>query len=259
MHERLIELSSWMMVIGTVRIICAFADYLVAFLDAFRRGPVAPGALSPIRRREFADRRALHCLAVGVGGRTAPHAVAAIVARGRRDTLDTLAGRGFGIDRPVVLLARGRSHCRLIPPDAARFLNPRVSDVALILMGAIQLLIEFATAMRALLLFHQFGVVRDSTAEPSKSELARRARIGRLAIYVSFGFMLLLVRLPVWATYLGLLHDSRLFREFVISNDLQRIKGPAAAYRLTKEEERLRMPPGEDGGGLRHRSNRPFP
>ena len=53
--------------------------------------------------------------------------------------------------------------------------------------------------------------------------------------------MMLLIRLPVWSTYLGLLHDSSILREFVISNDLQRIRSPTVAYKLTKEEERLRI------------------
>ncbi len=80
-----------------------------------------------------------------------------------------------------------------------------------------------------------------ATPEASNSELVRRARIGRLATYISFGFMLLFVRLPVWATYLGLLDDSRLFREFVIRNDLRRIHGPAAVYKPTKDERRLQF------------------
>ena len=34
--ERLIELSSWMMVLGTVRVVCMLADYVAAFVEATR-------------------------------------------------------------------------------------------------------------------------------------------------------------------------------------------------------------------------------
>ena len=62
--------------------------------------------------------------------------------------------------------------------------------------------------------------------------------------------MLLLVRLPVWSAYIGLLHDSRFVREFVISNDLQRITGPSRTYTLTKEEQRLRVLQAMMGGAI---------
>jgi tetratricopeptide (TPR) repeat protein len=241
LHERLIELSSWMMVIGTVRIICSFADYLTAFLDAVRRGPVESGVLS-----RFAEENSpiialciVWPLVLGVALRRTrwPQLLLAagvtllILSLGA--VLELTAQRIYAQGGGLTI---GSFHV-----TRRAFLNPRVSDVAMILMGAIQLLIEFATALRALLLFHQFGVVRKSTAESGNSELTRRARIGRLAIYVSFGFMLLSVRLPVWATYVGLLHDSRFLREFVISNDLLRTKSPVSAYKLSKEEERLQL------------------
>ena len=35
-HERVIALSSWMMILGTIRAICTFADLASAFLDATR-------------------------------------------------------------------------------------------------------------------------------------------------------------------------------------------------------------------------------
>jgi tetratricopeptide (TPR) repeat protein len=240
-HERLIELSSWMMVIGTVRIICGFADYVTAFLEEFPRGPVAPGEFS-----RFAEENSpiVACcivwpLVLGVALRRTrwPQLLLAagvtLLILSLGGVLALTAEWFYSQERGVTI---GSFHL-----TRRAFLNPRLSDVAMILMGAIQLLVEFTTALRALLLVHQFGAVQRSTAEPSKSELIRRARIGRLAIYVSFGFMLLLVRLPVWATYLGLLQDSRFLREFVISNDLRRIRNPAVAYKLTKEEEHLRI------------------
>jgi hypothetical protein len=240
-HERLIELSSWILVIGTIRVICGFADYVTAFLDAFGRGPVAPGAFGRFidENSPIVELCVVWPLVLGLALRRTrwPQLLLAagvtllILSLGGvlELTSQSIYAQGDG-------LTVGSFHV-----TRRAFLNPRASDFALIFMGAIQLLIEFTTALRALLLVHQFGVVRGSTTEPTKGEAARRALIGRLAIYVSLGVMMLLIRLPVWSTYLGLIHDSRFFREFIISNDLQRITGPAPAYQLTKEEQRLRI------------------
>ena len=239
--ERLIELSSWMMVIGTIRIICGFADYVSAFLDEFGRGQVAPGALS----RFFNENSPITAVCVvwplvlGVALRRTrwSHLLLAVGV-----TLLILSlGGVLELTSQSMYPQGGGLTVGSFHVTRCAFLNPRVSDIALIVMGAIQLLIELAIALRALLLAHQSGVVRGSTPEPSKSDAGRRALIGRLATYVSFGVMMLLIRLPVWSTYLGLLHDSSILREFVISNDLQRIRSPTVAYKLTKEEERLRI------------------
>ena len=240
-HERLINLSSWMMVIGTVRIICGFADYVTAFLEAFPRGTVAPGELS-----RFAEENSpiVACcivwpLVLGVALRRTrwPQLLLAAAV-----TLLILSlGSVLALTAECFYSQEGGVTIGSFHLTRRAFLNPRLSDVALILMGAIQLVVEFATALCALLLFRQFVVVRKVGAEPIKNELTRRARIGRLAVYVSCGFMLFFVRLPVWATYVGLLHDSRFFRELVLRDDLQRIQRPARAYRLTKQEEHLRI------------------
>jgi tetratricopeptide (TPR) repeat protein len=241
LNERLIELSSWMMVIGTVRIICVFANYLTALLELFRQGPLAPGALS-----RFADENSPIVAFCVVW----PLLLAIALRRIRWPqlllpagvTLSILALGGILELAAQWVYAPGSEFIiGSFTLTRRAFLNPHVSDVALLLMGTIQLVIECVTALRALWLYHQFVVARRSTAEPKKSESIRRARIGRLATYVSFGFMLLFVRLPVWATYLTLLNDSRLFREFVIRNDLQRITGPVTVYRPTKEERQLQF------------------
>jgi tetratricopeptide (TPR) repeat protein len=239
--ERLIKLSSWLMVIGTIRIICGFADYVTAFLDEFGRGGVVPGALS----RFFDENSPIAALCVvwplvlGVALRRTrwPQLLLAVGV-----TLLILSlGGVLELTSQSIYPHGGGLTVGSFHVTRRAFLNPRLSDIALIVLGAIQLLIEFAIALRALLLVHQSGVIPGSTTEPKKSDAARRALIGRLATYVSFGVMMLLIRLPVWSTYLGLLHDSSLLREFVISNDLLRIKRPAVVYKLTKEEERLRM------------------
>ena len=45
-YERLLELCSWMMVLGTVRLICMLADYVGAFAEAIRVEPFTMRMLS---------------------------------------------------------------------------------------------------------------------------------------------------------------------------------------------------------------------
>ena len=57
--ERLIQLSSWMMVLGTIRVICASTDFLSACWEASRFEPVSAHMLgrfieeNPSRRRDL--------------------------------------------------------------------------------------------------------------------------------------------------------------------------------------------------------------
>ena len=80
------------------------------------------------------------------------------------------------------------------------FLSPTMSDLALGTLGAIQLLLELTVAVRAILLIPTF---RSAPAEDvTRQEQARRARHGRIAVYTSLGFLFVVIRLPVWSTYL---------------------------------------------------------
>ena len=122
----------------------------------------------------------------------------------------------------------------------AAFLEPTVSDLTLGLLGASQLLIEFATAVLCLLLSHFFRKTRTEGALSTKQDGARRARLGRLAIYASSCFLVLMIRLPVWSTYVEIINDSRIVREFVLKNDLGGPNRPRRAIKLSKEEVRAR-------------------
>jgi tetratricopeptide (TPR) repeat protein len=87
------------------------------------------------------------------------------------------------------------------------------------LMGAVQLTLELATAVSA------WGLAQSLRSYPaSKSAEAgesRRGLYGRLAIYVSLAFLVLNVRQPVWSTYLAVLNQSNLLRQFVLKNDVK--------------------------------------
>src|SRR5262249_51573909 len=117
-------------------------------------------------------------------------------------------------------------------------LRPGLTDAMLGLLGAAQLVLEMWTAVRAIQLsVHAESEVGDRALKPV---VARRARFGRLAIYASLAYLILMIRLPVWSAYLEVLNQSRFVREFILQNDLQRIRTPRRAYVMTPEEERLR-------------------
>jgi tetratricopeptide (TPR) repeat protein len=128
----------------------------------------------------------------------------------------------------VLALTAGWSHSleRLITVGSFRVPRPgqghlNLSDVMLGLLGATQLILEFATAVRAIHL-----VLQGSTAsEPAeKHAAARRARCSRLALYASAAYLVLMIRLPVWSAYLEILNQSAFVRDFVLKSDNQRIR-----------------------------------
>ncbi len=94
--------------------------------------------------------------------------------------------------------------------------------IAIGLLGAAQLLLEFGTAGRALLLAFQAPAA--SLVDSDRHGLARRARFGRLGIIIALGFLVLMVRLPAWSAYLEMLNQSRWIREFLLRDDYHRIR-----------------------------------
>jgi len=236
--ERLIELSSWMMVLGTIRLTCAFANYVGAFLDAWRAQPVAIRMVSWFTHEtqpviELCAAWPL-LLSMALGRKRWPELLPAAAV-----TFLILSIGG------VIELSAEWSHAQgngvtigSFHLTRRAFIHPTLSDVSLGLLGATQLLLEFATAVRAVLLVPRFRGAH--AAESGKNDGARRARFGRLAVYTSLGYLVLMIRLPVWSTYLELLNNSTIVREFVLRNDIKRIRGPRNSVRLTKEEEQRR-------------------
>jgi tetratricopeptide (TPR) repeat protein len=238
-QERLIALSSWMMVLGTIRLVCTFADYVGALINASRFDRVSlamlgkfveenqpilalsvawPLVIGLLLRRarwpELLPASAVTFLILSLGG------VVELFAELNRALGDGVTVGSFHLTR------RALSH-------------PTLSDVALGLLGAGQLLIEFATAVRCVHVAWSPRRTRAGRIGPRRPDEARRARFGRLAVYASLGFLMLMVRLPVWATYLDLLNDSRFVREFMIKSDMVRINGPPRVYKMSPEEERV--------------------
>jgi len=235
--EQLIALSSWMMVLGTIRVICTFADYVGTFLEAWRVQPITYHMLSL-----FTDQNnpvVALCVAwpllLGIGLRRTrwrellPAAAATFLILSIGGVIGLSAEWSHAQGNGVTI---GSFHL-----TRRAFIHPTLSDVCLGMMGATQLLLELATAVRAVVLVPRFRAV--PAAESCKNDGARRARLGRLAVYASLGYLVLMIRLPVWSTYLEILNNSSIVREFVLRNDVKRIRGSRNYVRLTKEEERL--------------------
>ena len=119
------------------------------------------------------------------------------------------------------------------------FVHPTLSDLTLGVLGLSQLLAECATAVQCLVWAHRFRGVQAQSAESRRQEGARRARFGRLAVYASAGFLVVMIRLPVWSTYLELLNDSSIVREFVLKNDNRNTSVRPRYWQRTKEESAL--------------------
>jgi tetratricopeptide (TPR) repeat protein len=238
--ERLISLSSWMVILGTIRVICTFVDLVSAFLNAYQLESLSMRMLS-----NFVEANQPF-LALGV---VWPLFLGIVVRRTRWPELLTAAGVSLLI-LSISGLLESTAEWNHANADAVTFgsfhlsrlafLNPTLSDVTLGLLGASQLVLEFGTALCCLRLSHLLHKSRAQALESSKQEGARRARMGRLAIYASFGFLLLIIRLPVWSTYVEIINDSRIVREFVLKNDFGRTNRPRrVGNRLSKEAQRM--------------------
>ena len=46
-----------------------------------------------------------------------------------------------------------------------------------------------------------------------------------MALYISLGYLFVVIRLPVWSTYLEVLNNSTFVRNFVLRNDNERLTG----------------------------------
>ncbi len=229
LDERIVMLSSWIMVLGTVRLLCAVADALNALVGLSRFQPISPRLLGTfiegnqpllvlssvwplvlgvILRRtrwpELVPAAAVTFMILALGG------VLGLVAQSMVTRSDGLTFGSFHLTRQAVL-------------------HPRPGDVALGILGTAQLVFELVVAIRGAQLALRLRHARTVHAgESDKHDAARRARLGRLAIYGSLGFLVLMVRFPVWAAYLEVLNDSKLVREFVLGDDLNRGRSACA-------------------------------
>ena len=240
--ERLSKLCIWMMLLGSVRLICMLADYAIAFVEALKVEPFTMRLVTRVTDE-------IHPV-VGLSALW-PLVLAILLRRTRWPQLVPAAAATFlvlsigGIIELSVQLGQARGYGGTVGSfhlDRRAFLHPTISDLALGTLGVSQLLLELMVAVRALLLVPAFRRGPDETQNALRQEQARRARHGRIAVYISLGFLFVVIRLPMWSTYLELLNNSTFVRNFVLENDQRsnwRRVNARRAPQLTEEEKRF--------------------
>jgi hypothetical protein len=232
--ERLVEISSWIMVLGTIRLTCTFADYLDAYLNTWQPGLAWTERLARFIRENhplFAL-SAVWPLVLGLAlRRTQWRALVKAVAftfliLSISGLLALTASWNQKVDSGITI---GSFHL-----SSYAFLHPSLSDILLGMLGTAQLVLESWTALRAIQLMFQRRICSD--ARPDRHLEARRARFGRLAVYASVGYLVLMSRLPLWSAYVELLDRSRWIRELVLLSDLQRIRSNSSSSRISSPE-----------------------
>jgi tetratricopeptide (TPR) repeat protein len=239
--ERLINLSSWMMVLGTVRLVCMLADNASAFADAAR--------IERLSMRMFA-RMAEEIHPVVAISSAWPLILAIALRRARWPQLLPAAAATFfvlsigGLLELWLQWSHAQGYGGMVGSfhlTRRAFLRPNASDLALGSLGAIQLTLELATAIWAILIIP--GLRAEPLDPDTKAERARRARCGRMALYMSVGYLFVVIRLPVWSTYLEVLNNSPLVRNFILESDTEQFGGrrysPPLGREPTAEEKRL--------------------
>jgi tetratricopeptide (TPR) repeat protein len=230
-----------MLVLGTVRLICMMAEYVATVAAGMRVEPLSMRMLSRVTEE-------IHPI-VAVSAAW-PLILAILLRRTRWPQLLPAAAATFlilsigGLIELSLQWNNARGYGGMVGSfhlNRRAFVSPRMSDFALGTLGAIQLLLELAVAVRAILLIPSFR--RTPAENVTRQERSRRARNGRIAVYTSLGFLFVVIRLPIWSTYLELLNHSPLVRNFVLENDSpqsnwRRIHA-IRAIQLTPEENRF--------------------
>jgi tetratricopeptide (TPR) repeat protein len=229
LSERLSQLTAWMMVLATIRLVCALGDGAAAILELTRGEPFSSRVLA----RFFHENHPIVFVSAAW-----PLLLAICLRRTRWSELVKAAGVTFlvlGIGSVMALTAElNRTYVSSITVGSfhlpTRVLaHPTLGGAMLAMIGTAQIILELRTAVCALFLA---GRLRGSpVATQDRAGASRRARIGRLAIYTSLAYLFVMLRIPLWSAYLEVLNQSTLVREFVLQNDFQRIHGPRAAPR----------------------------
>jgi tetratricopeptide (TPR) repeat protein len=236
--DRLIVLTSLMIVLGTVRLVCEAVNYSTTLFEAPWRDFGWWGALGEFMKEHhpviavcaawplvlaFALRRtrwpellpaaAATFLILALGG------VMELIAEGSNAEGDGITIGSFHISRRA-------------------FFHTTISDVAVGVLGMAQLVLELATALSCVVLFS--ALRRAPAVDAGRAAKARKARYGRLGMYVSLGFIVVIIRMPVWATYIEVLNNSQLVRRYVLENDHSRPRRQRRGGPLTAEEQWVR-------------------
>jgi tetratricopeptide (TPR) repeat protein len=219
--QRLVELSNWMMALGTIRVLCTIAGEVRAVQEMARGAPVSLRLLG----RFFQDNHLIASLCaawpllLGIALRRTrwPELLKASAA-----TFLILSFGGFIELTAEWNLARARwLTIGSFHVSRGVLLHPTLTGAVLSVLGVSQLILEGTTAVRALVLGTQFRAAPASG--DSRERRSRKARFGRLAMYVSAAYLVVMIRPSLWSAYLGLLNESSSVREFLLQNDFKRM------------------------------------
>jgi tetratricopeptide (TPR) repeat protein len=214
---RIVQISSWMMILGTVRLISTLGEYSSSLLEmsrfrlpslrllatffqeyppAFALGFAWPLVMALVLRRTgsyvFLRASAVTFFILSLGG-----------------FLNLMTGLFFRTDSQVLVGSLVVSRWAL--------LNLGAAAVTRALLGLAQLALELVTAISAWTLANSAArAVGEKQLEGAPS---RRRLQGRLVVYVGLAFLVLNVRHTVWSAYLEVLNESSLVREFVLRSD----------------------------------------
>jgi hypothetical protein len=274
-RSHLHRLSSWMLILGTVRLICVFGDYARSYSEVSRGAMISFRAVS-----QFVQTNPPAVLL----GFAWPLVLGLILRRTQRWIFLPAAAVTFFILSLGGWLALVAGFWMTVDSHIAfgsfevfrgSLYQFRAGALAKAIMGLTQLMFELGTAVSAWNLARRMRYTQstqtagggsgaaDSTIGASKSDgefvLTSKKRLhGRLAIYVSLAFLVLNVRFPVWSAYIEVLNRSRLVREFVLQNDTVRYRAhhsptasPAHVRRSMEFEQTL-------SGALRHGAENQF-
>ena len=233
----LINLSTWIILLGSVRLALAAADGLLAGLDAVRNEPMSiqrwatffrdnppiavlvalwPPFLGLALRRtrwpELLKVAALTFLILSVGG------MLSLIADWGDHRANWLAVGSFSLSRHA-LAALGWPF------------------IAVGLLGLTQLLFELWTAVRAIVLALRMPAA--SLVDSDPDELVKRSRFGLLGICISMIFLIMTVRLPASSAFYEVLNQSRFIREFLLRDDLRRVRSLRSYSPPTPEAMRI--------------------
>jgi len=205
-----------MMILGTVRLICALGDYATSYLE------VARGSFSlRVLGRFLQDNPPAVVL-----GFAWPLALGIILQRTGRvmflraaaiTFLVMSAGGIVALLAGLTLRSDWQGFFGSFPVSRGMLNTLRPASMAKVIIGSVQLLLELGTAAWAWMLSRQARGLEDSRqATPS----SWRTRLhGRLALYLSLAFLVLNIRLPFWSAYLEVLNRSQFIRELILEND----------------------------------------
>jgi tetratricopeptide (TPR) repeat protein len=218
----IVSLGSWMAILGSIRLVLAVAEYATAYREALGSGPTGAWRLA-----EFLRENPPVFALIGAW----PLALGLMLMRTRWPELVKAGALTF-----LILSIGGAltatSDWSQSPNRWLAIGSFRVSRVALLrlapaavapaLAGAFQLLLELATALRAVVLAFRG---KDGTGPALEREGAvRRSRLGRLAVCVSIVFLALTIRVPAGSAFLEIINQSRWIRDFILRDDMARIR-----------------------------------